>query len=252
LKQRYAYGKEGSREDEMSPKIKSVELINYFYPDIPISEDYRTVRTSILLSHETPPKTILVTSALTQEGKTTSVANLAVSFSQLGENVLIIEADLRRPKLHRVFDVRNIKGLSGFLTGQHAMKEAVQKTSIENIWFVPGGPIPPNPSELLNSKRMKDMLAEVRQLFDVVFLDSPPVLAVIDPVITAALVDGTVLVVQAGKTSRTPFVNAVEELRRARAKIIGVLFNQARAENGDHSKYYRHYRYQYQEEEKIS
>jgi polysaccharide biosynthesis transport protein len=252
-KHRYTLGKEGSPGEDISPKIKDIELINHFYPDISVAEDYRTIRTSILLSHEIPPKTILFTSAMTQEGKTASVANLAVSFGQLGESVLAVEADLRRPRLHRIFDVRNSKGLSGYLTGQYPLKEAIQKTSIENIWVLPSGPLPPNPAELLNSKRMKDMLEEVRQVFDIILLDSPPILAVVDPVITAALVDVTILVVQSGKIARNAFLKAVEELRRARAKIIGVLFNQTQVENaGYFSNYDRYYRSQYHEEEKTN
>ena len=247
----YSSGKAGSQGEEIAPDIKNIELINHLYPNIPVAEDYRTVRTSILLAHEKPPKTILFTSAITQEGKTASVANLAVSFAQLGQSVLVVEADLRRPKLHRIFDVRNGKGLSGYLTGQYPLKEAIQKTPIENIWVLPSGPLPPNPAELLNSKKMKDMLEEVGKVFDIIFLDSPPILAVIDPVITAALVDGTVIVVQSGKTARKLFVNAVEELRRARAKIIGVMFNQAQIISGDYfSSYYRYHAYQTQDEEK--
>lgn len=250
LKKRYSYGKDGAREAEISAKVKSIELINHSFPDIPISEDYRTIRTSILLSNENPPKTILFTSAVSQEGKTASVVNMAVSFAQLSENVLVVETDLRKPRLHRIFDIRNNKGLSGFLTGSLPLKEAIQKTSIDNIWVLPSGPLPPNPAELLNSRRMKDLMTEAKQVFDVILLDSPPVLAVIDPVILSSLVDATILVVQAGKTGRQQFLNAVEELKRARTKIVGVLFNQTPVENGDqYSKYYRYYRYQYHEDE---
>jgi len=253
LKRRYSYGNSHPANEGTESTAKAIELINHLYPDIPIAEDYRTVRTSILLSQENPPKTVLFTSALTQEGKTASVVNTAVSFAQLGENVLLVEADLRKPRLHRIFDVRNTKGLSTFLTGQVALKEAIQKTSLENIWVLPSGPIPPNPAELLNSRKMKDGLTEIKQIFSIVFLDSPPVLAVSDAVILASIVDGTVLVVQSGKTGRKQFQSAVEELRRARTKIIGVLFNQAPVENGEHSaKYYRYYRYQHSEEEKPS
>jgi len=176
---------------------------------------------------------------------------LAVSFAQLSQSVLVVEGDLRRPKIHRIFDVRNTKGLSGYLTGQYRLTEATQKTAIENIWVLPSGPLPPNPAELLNSKKMKEMLEEVRKVFDVVFIDSPPILAVVDSTIIASLVDGIVLVVQSGKTPRKPFLNAIEDLRRARARIVGVLFNQGKAENGDYySKYHRYYRSQSIEGEK--
>ncbi|MEW5902131.1 MAG: polysaccharide biosynthesis tyrosine autokinase, partial [Acidobacteriota bacterium] len=149
FRKKYSSGLDSAKSDEAASKVKTVELINHLLPDIPISEDYRTVRTSILLSNEAPPKTILFTSAITQEGKTASVVNLAVSFAQLGQNVLVVETDLRKPRLHRVFGVRNIKGLSAFLTGQVSLKEAIQKTMIDNIWVLPSGPLPPNPAELL-------------------------------------------------------------------------------------------------------
>jgi capsular exopolysaccharide synthesis family protein len=182
---------------------------------------------------------------LTQEGKTATVVNMAIAFAQLQERVLIVETDLRKPRLHRLFKVRNVSGLTGFLTGKAALKDVIHKTFIENIWVVPSGPIPPNPAELLNSKKMKDVLDEVSQVFDIVLLDSPPVLAVIDPVIMSSIVDSTVLVVRGGKTRRKPFLSAVEELKRARANIIGVVFNAAdmKKEGAYYTKYYRYYRY---------
>ena len=246
MKRRYSYGKEAHEKEHTLPEIKEIELINHLHPELPLSEDYRTVRTSILLSHaEKPPRSILFSSALTQEGKTATVVNMAVAFAQLQERVLIVEADLRKPRLHRLFKVRNINGLTGFLTGKIALKDVIHKTFVENTWVVPSGPIPPNPAELLNSKKMKDVLDEVSQVFDIVLLDSPPILAVIDSVIISSIVDSTVLVVRGGKTRRKPFMSAVEELKRARANIIGVVFNAAdlRKEGAYYTKYYRYYRY---------
>jgi len=246
MKRRYSYGKEAHEKEHTLPEVKEIELINHLHPGVPLSEDYRTVRTSILLSHaEKPPRSILFSSALTQEGKTATVVNMAIAFAQLQERVLIVETDLRKPRLHRLFKVRNVSGLTGFLTGKIALKDVIHKTFIENIWVVPSGPIPPNPAELLNSRKMKDVLDEVSQVFDIVLLDSPPILAVIDPVIISSVVDSTVLVVRGGKTRRKPFMSAVEELKRARANIIGVVFNAAdlRKEGAYYTKYYRYYRY---------
>jgi len=246
LRHRYSYGKQNPEKEHTLPEVKEIELVNHLNPDGPLSEDYRTVRTSILLSHaEKPPKIIVFTSAMTQEGKTATVVNMAVSFAQLEERVLIVETDLRKPRLHRLFKLKNVSGLTGYLTGKVPLKEIIQKTFIENIWLVPSGPIPPNPAELLNSKKMKDMLEEVSQIFDIVLLDSPPVLAVIDSVIISSIADSMVIVIRGGKTRRKPLLSAVEELRRARANIIGVVFNgvDLGKEGSYYSKYYRYYKY---------
>ncbi len=249
---KYSYGKENPGSEDTLPEIKEIELVNHLYPKFFISEDYRTVRTSILLSHaESPPKTIVFSSTLPKEGKTATVVNMAVAFSQLEEKVLIIDADLRKPRLHRIFKVRNLGGLSGYLTGKVSLKDAIQKTSVENIWLLPSGVIPPNPAELLNSKKMKKMMEEVKGAFDVILLDTAPVLAVIDAVIVSSLADSVVFLIKAGDVARKPFLNAVGELRGAKAKIIGVLFNELKLRRGDYHfmDYYRYYRHGYYREE---
>ncbi len=238
----YSYGKDDSENKETAPDIEKIELVNYMHPKFTVSEDYRTVRTSILLSYaERPPTTIVFSSALPQEGKTASVANTAVSFSQLQKRVLIVDADLRKPRLHQVFKVKNTKGLTRFLTGKVPLEDIVHKTSVENIWLITTGPIPPNPSELLNSNKMKTMLENLKENYDFILIDTPPILAVVDSLIISSLSDGVVLIVQPEKTGREPFLKAVEELRQANAKIIGVLHNQAKLK----SHYYYNYRYIY-------
>ncbi len=249
---KYSYGKENPGSENPSPEIKEIELVNHLHPKFFISEDYRTVRTSILLSHaENPPKTIVFSSTFPKEGKTATVVNMAVAFSQLEEKVLIIDADLRKPRLHRIFKVGNLGGLSGYLTGKVSLKDAIQKTSVENIWLLPSGIIPPNPAELLNSKKMKEMMEEVKEAFDVILIDTAPVLAVIDAVIVSSIADSTVFIIKAGEVARKPFLNAVEELRRAKVKIIGVLFNELKVKKGDYHfmDYYRYYRHGYYGEE---
>ena len=241
----YSYGAGNPEEKEAHKEIKSIDLVNHFYPRFYLSEDYRTVRTSILLSHAgSPPKTITFSSALPKEGKTANVANMGVAFSQLGKRTLIIDADLRKPRLHRVFKVRNIVGLSSILTGKVPIRDVVQLTKVENVWLIPSGPIPPNPAELLNSDRMRQLLEEAQKLYDIVLLDTPPVLVASDPVILSSLTDGVVFIVKAGKTTQKPFLSAVEILKRANAKIIGVLFNEAKKGEGDYyySKYHKYYR----------
>ncbi|MGD1009334.1 MAG: polysaccharide biosynthesis tyrosine autokinase [Candidatus Aminicenantales bacterium] len=243
----YSYGTEGETPGESMPDISEIELVNHLFPKFSIAEDYRTVRTSILFSHaDSSPKTVCFTSPMPQEGKTATVSNMAISFAQLEGKVLLIDADLRKPRLHKVFQTRNLGGLSGFLTGKFAFDEAILKTSIENIWIIPSGPHPPNPAELLNSKRMRDLLARVKDRFDTVLLDTPPVLAVIDPVIVSSLADCTVLIVQAGKTTRRALGKAVDEVRKAKAEIIGVVFNEVKmGRQGLGTPYYHYYQYEY-------
>jgi polysaccharide biosynthesis transport protein len=246
-----SYGADPAKPEEALPLVREIELINHLYPKFSIAEDYRTVRTSILFSHaDAAPKTIAFTSTLPQEGKTATVTNLAVSFAQLEGRVLIIDADLRKPRLNKIFNLRNASGLSSYLAGKGAFDEIVQKTSIENIWTVPSGPHPPNPAELLNSKRMKDLLAEAKERFNVVLLDTPPVLAVIDPVIVASLADSTVFVVRSGKTTRRPLLRAIEEIRKSKADIIGVVFNEVRiGRQGIGTPFYHYYQYEYESDE---
>ena len=244
---KYSYGTEGDGREEVFPEICEIELVNYLFPKFSIAEDYRTVRTAILFSHaDSSPKTVCFTSSLPQEGKTATVSNMAISFAQLEGKVLLVDADLRKPRLHKVFQTRNMVGLSGYLTGKVPFDETILKTSIENIWIIPSGPHPPNPAELLNSKRMRDLLAKVKDRFDTVLIDTPPVLAVIDPVIVSSLADCTVMVVQAGKTTRRALGKSVDEVRKAKAEIVGIVFNEVKlGRQGRVSPYYHYYQYEY-------
>jgi len=242
------YGVYGISGDgaEGAAKISEVELINHLFPKISIAEDYRTVRTSILFSRgEGEAKVIAFTSTRPQEGKSATISNLAISFAQLGERVLAVDGDLRKPRLHKIFKVRNMVGLSDYLAGRSSLEEIVQKTAIDHFWLVPSGPHPPNPAELLNSKRLRELLAVVRQRFDVVLIDLPPVMAVIDPVIVSAQADMTILVLKTGQTTRKMLIRTIQELQKAKATISGVIFNAARARrNGQYSPYFQYEYYQ--------
>lgn len=242
------YGGKDPESSDGHEEINEIELINHFYPKLHICEDYRTVRTSILFSHAgNSPETIAFTSAFPQEGKSSTITNTAISFGQLEKKVLLIDADLRKPRLHKIFEARNKIGLSNCLTGISTVEDAIQKTSVENLWLLPSGLHPPNPAELINSQKMKEVIKNVKKEFDVVFIDAPPVLAVIDPIIIASLVDAVVFVLKEGKTSRKPLVKAVNELNKAKANIIGVVFNDVKmSKNGYNSPYYKDYMYSYE------
>jgi capsular exopolysaccharide synthesis family protein len=191
-----------------------------------VAEAYRVLRTSVLLSSvDNPPKKILITSGQPGEGKTTTVVNTAISLAQLGSSVLIIDCDLRKPSVHKVLGVDQSRGLSTYLSTKIDLVDVMQKLSIPNLWVLPCGPIPPNPSEMISSAKMKDMLRTLAESFDHIIIDSPPLLKVTDPVILSTLVDGVVLVVHGGKSTREVVRRTRQELSMAGAKIFGVVLN---------------------------
>ena len=209
------------------------------------AEAYRVLRTSVLLSAAgQPPKSILITSGQPGEGKTTTAINTAISLSQLGASVLIIDCDLRRPTTHKVLGVDHIQGLSTYLSRNNvALDEVIQKLSIANLSLLPCGPIPPNPAELIISEKMKEMLRELADRYDHIIIDSPPLINVTDPVILSTMVDGVILVVHGGKSTRDIVRRARQELSAVGAKIFGVVLNNVdlRREGYDNYYYARYY-----------
>jgi capsular exopolysaccharide synthesis family protein len=209
------------------------------------AEAYKHLRTSILLSTAgRAPKSLLVTSSVPAEGKTTTVINTATVLAQTGAQVLIIDADMRRPRLHQVLDMSNDDGLSAILSSD--MTEAdvlskIKKYQDTNIYLLSSGAIPPNPAELLGSSQMKQLLDIVGNNFNYVVIDSPPIASFTDGVLISALVDGVLLVVHGGKTSRQVVKRARQMLHEIGAKIIGVVLNKADVRAG--SDYYYHYGY---------
>ena len=204
------------------------------------SEAYRDLRTSILLSNPgRPPRKILVTSAIPEEGKTATATNLAIVLAQLGARVLLVDTDLRRPRLHRAFDVPNRRGISNCLSGleQDATRLAVS-TGVDRLDLLPSGPIPPNPSELLNSTTFVGLCERLLDSgYDHVVFDSPPVLSVSDPIILASAADTCILVVRAGRTPRHSVRLAVEKLRQAGEVGFGMVLNDVDPQSHGHSAY---------------
>ncbi len=207
--------------------------------DSVVTEAYRTLRTAILFSTpEQAPQTMMFTSALESEGKTTTSLNTAIVFARLGSRVLIIDADMRRASCHRRFGVGNDYGLSEVLTGQKDPQDAIKKIAVEGVYMLTAGSLPPNPTELLGSKAMQDLLAECAQAFDYVIVDSPPVMAVNDAVVFAHMVDGVVMVVRAHHTPRKILQRAESRLLQARAHMLGVLLNKVDARTDHYATYY--------------
>lgn len=203
------------------------------------AECYRSLRTSLSLSSaDAPPKRILITSPRIGEGKTTTATNLALSLVQAGARVLLIDADLRKPRIHKIFGLHSKNGLSTYLAGKVSEPE-LKRTEIENLAILPAGPIPPNPSELLSSARLKTMLDRLAGHFDVIICDSPPVLPVTDTRILCGLFDATIMVVRGGKTTYATGSLGVKSLKEANAKIIGMVINALDIKK--HAEYYSDY-----------
>jgi capsular exopolysaccharide synthesis family protein len=214
-------------------------LITKLNPKSPISEQYRTVRTNIQFSSvDEEIRSLLVTSSGPSEGKSSTTANLAVVYAQQGKRVLLIDADMRKPTMHYTFRLDNLRGLSNVLVGENSMEEAVNQTDVENLDVMSCGPIPPNPSELLASRKMETFLKEAKLSYDIVIFDTPPVLAVTDAQILANLVDGTILVVRSGETEIEPAQKAKEALQPAQAKLLGVVLNGREKQASNYYYYY--------------
>lgn len=227
----------------MAPKKKMSELkrklITKLNPKSPISEQYRTIRTNIQFSSvDKEIRSILVTSSGPTEGKSTTVANLAVVFAQQGKTVLLIDSDLRKPTVHYTFNLTNTFGLTNVLAKQANLKDTMVQTDEKNLYVLPSGPIPPNPAELLGSKAMEDLMENVLQEFDIVLFDTPPVLAVTDAQILANRCDGTILVVSSGKTEIEQAVKAKEALLSVNATILGTVLNNKKVKQDQYYYYY--------------
>jgi capsular exopolysaccharide synthesis family protein len=208
-----------------------------------VVESYRMLRTAVLLSTAgAPPKTILFTSSQPGEGKTTTAVNTAISLAQLGVSVLLIDADLRRPAVHKAFKIPQTRGISNYLSSHTPLENLIVKLPIPNLSVLPCGPIPPNPAELISSDRMKDLLRNLSQQFDHILIDSPPLISVTDPVILSTMVDGSILVVQSGKSTRELVRRARQELSGVGAKVFGVVLNNVNIKREGYNDY-DYYRY---------
>jgi polysaccharide biosynthesis transport protein len=214
-------------QTQIGKKAKpEAELFTMIDPKSHVSESFRNIRTSILLSApDEPRKTTLITSAGAGDGKTLVTANLAITMAQMGHRVLVVDTDMRRPRLHFLFGSSRRPGLSNLFATDINWRSVVQETAIPNMYFMPSGDTPPNPSELLASKRMQHFLIEAKELYDYIFFDSSPVMSVTDPVVLANSLDNIILVARAGITSRRAVRRTIRQLRAANKRILGVVLN---------------------------
>lgn len=219
-------------------------LVPLEHPKSPAAEAYRTVRSNLKFTALREfPKALLITSAGAGEGKTVTACNLAVVLAQAGHKVLLVDTDLRRPAMHRVFETDNTVGITSYLVGDRAFEEVVQRTETPNLFVVTSGPLPPNPSELLEMERMGEFLQEAKEFADVVLLDSPPAIVVTDAIVLAPRVDGVLLVAEFGRVTREALRQVRHLLDTAQARIVGVVLNKLKAEQGGYYYYYYYYYY---------
>lgn len=232
----------------MVPLYKSkewnIENIIVKKPNSPFSESYKSIRSSILLSAaEHPPKKLLITSMMPEEGKTVTSVNLALALAQAEFRVLLLDADMRKPRVHKIFKVDNSKGLSSFLAGVSELKVHDEyEGSVKNLSIIPAGPVPPNPSELLGSAKMNELFNTLSERFDVIICDSPPIMTVTDALILSKVVEGTIVVTRVGKTTYESVRRGLKSMKDIKAHVIGIVINAFDAEKSSYY-YYRSYNY---------
>jgi capsular exopolysaccharide synthesis family protein len=242
-------GAAGADGASAGDNVRERDLGVFIDPKSVAAECCRSIRTNILfMSPDRPLRTLVVTSPSPQEGKTTTAINLSITMAEAGGRVLVIDTDMRRPRLHKSFGVPNHVGISSVIVGKATLAEAVKRTDVPNLDVLPCGPVPPNPSELLHTERFGAVLAECAKLYDRIILDSPPTSAVTDPAVLGNLADGVLLVVKAGETTRDSAMHARRQLTTANARLIGVVVNAIDFSNPayGYDYYYRnYYRYGY-------
>jgi capsular exopolysaccharide synthesis family protein len=249
IRLRSSSGHRGSQEKgsgKPPARYPKVELITISNLRSTGAEAYRMLRTNLLFSASAQRlRRIAVTSAGPREGKTTTSANLAVTFAQQGHRVLLVDCDLHRARLHRLFRIPRKPGLTEVLLGQHVAAEAIKSTPVERLFVLPAGASLPSPSELLGSVQMRNTLDALSETFDLIILDTPPLCFASDAAIVSKLADGVVILVRAGRTERAAAQQAIQQLTAVGARVLGAVFNDPDAEAAKYGGYYPYYGYSY-------
>jgi capsular exopolysaccharide synthesis family protein len=230
--------------NDKEEQVRSIELITYYSPKSSFSESYRSIRTALLLSSADPNlKAIVVSSPLPAEGKTATVSNLAVVLAQANKMVLVVDSDLRKPKQHKIFKIKNLNGLTNYLTAGLELKDLIKSTQVPNLFLINSGPVPPNPAELLGSEKMGNLIEKIKGYFNYILFDSPPILAVSDAMVMGQNIDGVILIVQGEKTSRETLQRAKKKLDMGKIKTLGVIINNLNIRKYDYYSKQHYYQY---------
>jgi succinoglycan biosynthesis transport protein ExoP len=237
------YGRKRRRRQAARPKGQlPSELVVHEQPMSGIAEAARSIRTNLMfMNPDHPHRKLLVTSAAPSEGKTTVACSIAIALAQGGQRVCLVDCDLRRPRIHRIFDRAGEAGVTNVIVGDATIDQVVKPTLVENLWAVPAGPTPPNPADMLHSERFKKFLSELAERFDRVIIDSPPLAPVTDSAIISTLVDGTVFVVRAFATTRQLSRRGLRALRDVDSPVVGAVLNAVNLSRRDYSYYYQYY-----------
>ena len=240
-----------ARQEAKSKVPKDIDLLCQRMPHSRFAEAYRSIRTSIIFSspEDKPLKTMLITSASPQEGKSTITMNMGIVFAHSNEKTLIIDADMHRSRVANSFGVDNTIGLSSFLAGTSTLEASIKHTFIPNLFLLPSGPTPPNPAELLTSTKSRNLLEELKTKFDRIIIDSPPILTVTDAAILANMTDGVVYVIRGSFRNIEVILKSRQRLNEVKARVIGVILNNVNVKRED-SYYYYHYYYAQEKEKK--
>ncbi|MDN5372930.1 MAG: protein-tyrosine kinase [Carnobacterium sp.] len=228
------------KKEKSENPLNSPGLISMLNPKSIVAEQFRMVRTNLEFSIvDKDLKSLLVTSLAPSAGKSTISANLAATFASQGKKVLLVDTDMRKPTIHKIFKLRNNDGLSTLITSKEAtISEFIIKSEFENVYILPSGATPPNPAELISSKRMEQLIEEMERVFDLVIFDTPPVLAVADSQIMAGKVDGTLFVLRKGVDTKEQIQSANERMNSVNANVLGAIYN--RIEPNDDAYYYEY------------
>lgn len=222
---------------------KGVQMMTVSSPKSVNTEQFNTIRTNIEFSNvDRDSSSLMITSSTVSEGKSTISANLAVAFARQGKRVILVDTDLRRPTISATFKMNDPKGITSYLASSDVnIKDIVYKTSIQNLYVIPSGPIPPNPSELIGSKKMLKLINILSEQSDLAIYDAPPVLSVTDAQLLSTKVDGTVLVVRANKTEKNQINETIKLIKHVNGNIIGTVLNDVHASTSGYYGYYGYY-----------
>lgn len=228
-----------------SQELKSENLVALHHQKSPATEAFRTIRTNLqFMSPDQELKVIMVTEAEAGVGKSIVASNLALTFSMTGEKTFLIDTDMRKPMLHKLFDLPNFQGLSSYLSGdKDEIDELITECQHSGTFLLPAGPIPPNPSEMLNSKRMADLLELSRQKTDIIIIDAPPLLPVTDAVLLSQKVDGVIMVAETNNTKKEVFSRGLERLKQVNANVLGTVLNKYPVNKSSYYTYENYYYY---------